>query len=240
MSKTDEVDVQQAEQEAQEAADLVAALEKRYVRGDDTVTPEVLSAQEGLSRFARLGVERARRKVEKAQAEARLASANSLRAEVDGYALGIGGRLVELLRAVEAAEAAVTEAVSEHNGKVGSWRKQMAELNIPLDLGAPVPPAEDGQLALGHGGEVHAGRRVLKLVDGGQLLENVRRPQQPEDREKFYAGVGETDAELPEPDEKFYYRKGERILPYSKKLSDAEVRAWGLTPISQAEAWGQE
>lgn len=54
--------VSDAEQEAAEADALIEALEERVREGDDTVTPDQIEAQRGVSRFARLRADAARRK----------------------------------------------------------------------------------------------------------------------------------------------------------------------------------
>lgn len=69
-------EVEQAEQEATEAAQLLAALEERVREGDEQVTPQQLAQARELGRFAALRTEAARRKAERAaakEAEARRA-----------------------------------------------------------------------------------------------------------------------------------------------------------------------
>ncbi|MER5401661.1 hypothetical protein [Streptomyces sp. NPDC002599] len=63
-------DVAQAEAEAREADDLLAALEERVRDGDDQVTPQQLAEQRELSGFAKLRAEAARRKANRAAAKA--------------------------------------------------------------------------------------------------------------------------------------------------------------------------
>lgn len=65
---TDEVTA--AEQEAAEAVQLLDALEEAVRDGNPEVTPQQLTEQRELGRFARLRAEAARRKVERAAAEA--------------------------------------------------------------------------------------------------------------------------------------------------------------------------
>ncbi|MGW7457157.1 hypothetical protein [Streptomyces sp. NPDC054797] len=64
----DEVTI--AEREEGEAKQLLAALEEAVLDGDIMITPQQLTEQRELSRFARLRAEAARRKVERVAAEA--------------------------------------------------------------------------------------------------------------------------------------------------------------------------
>ncbi|WP_052874790.1 hypothetical protein [Streptomyces sp. NBC_01439] len=62
--------IEQAEQEATEAEQLLAALEERVREGDEQVTADQLAGARELGRFAKLRAEAARRKADRAAADA--------------------------------------------------------------------------------------------------------------------------------------------------------------------------
>ncbi|ACZ84837.1 hypothetical protein [Streptosporangium roseum] len=133
----DHADVQAAETEAAEAAELLAALEERVLDGDATVTHAQLAEHRDLLNFAQMRAQAARRKADKEQAAARRTEYEALAAEVaalDGQAapvraayaeaLAALGRLVdveaELSDRVRAAHARTAQArtVAEEHGEV--------------------------------------------------------------------------------------------------------------------------
>ncbi|MEU2596970.1 hypothetical protein ABZ669_06830 [Streptomyces hirsutus] len=116
-------EVAQADAEAREADDLLAALEERVRDGDDKDTPQQISEQRELGRFARLRAEAARRKAERTAADAedkrrRKLTADALalveqqgdRAPVaDGYERARAA-LVDMLTMADAHDQVVSEA----------------------------------------------------------------------------------------------------------------------------------
>ncbi|MGW3352571.1 hypothetical protein ACWDA3_55560 [Nonomuraea rubra] len=140
-TKTEVDEIGQAEREAADADQLVAALEERVREGDESVTPEQIAAQRELGKFARLRAEGARRKAEKARRAVREQAMAELADEMRA-----AGRdeeqLVAAIDTFESALRALGEAVAGHNQRVVEWRKRMQALDIPHD---------------GHGGPEHAG-----------------------------------------------------------------------------------
>ncbi|MGY3202667.1 hypothetical protein [Streptomyces sp. TE5632] len=116
-------EVVHAEAEAREADDLLAALEERVRDGDDKVTPQQLTEQRELGRFARLRAEAARRKAERTAAAAKEKRRQTLTADalalaeeradrapvVDAYERARAA-LVDVLTMADAHDQAVTEA----------------------------------------------------------------------------------------------------------------------------------
>ncbi|MDT0382400.1 hypothetical protein RM572_26935 [Streptomyces sp. DSM 42041] len=104
-------EVTAAEQEAREADDLLAALEERVRDGDDKITPQQLTEQRELGRFARLRAEAARRKADRAAAKA----AEKHRAEQIARAVDLAdtkGNRAAIAAKYDAALAAVAELVA--------------------------------------------------------------------------------------------------------------------------------
>jgi hypothetical protein len=236
---TTEADVAAAEAEAAEAEALVAALEKSVIDGDDSITPDQLTTQEGLSRFARLRAEATRRKAARSKEAARLAAANGLREEMEAYAFGSGKALAKRLRAVAAAEEAFLAAAKDHNGKVMSWLGRAEKIGIPESDMRPVPPAEDGRLAIGRrGGTIHVGRRLLEPFDGLGMLKMHR--DKPDHRSKVYENLEGIDAELPNPTSQHFYRgAGGAIVGVDIPFTPDEVKRNGLTKLTRKQAWGE-
>lgn len=103
-----------AEAEAGEAERLESALEERITSGDGAVTADELHERRSLVRFARLRVEAARHKRDRAQAEAadrrRTETVEAIRAELDAHSVdhlaaryaAAQAALVDLIDAVQA------------------------------------------------------------------------------------------------------------------------------------------
>lgn len=126
--------VSQAEQEAAEADALVAALEERVRDGDDTVTPQQITEQRELGRFAKLRAEAARRKAERAAQ----AAAEKEREEKHGQALALlntGPASVDRLAAAYAAAQEAIEAFLATSDAFDDAVNQAARLL--RDAGAP-------------------------------------------------------------------------------------------------------
>jgi hypothetical protein len=236
---TDE-DVKAAEAAADEAEALVAALEERVAAGDEEVTPDQLTAQEGLSRFAKLRAEATRRKAITAKAAARLSAAKELRKEIDEYATGSGQTFAENLRAVAAAEETFRRNIADHNAKVHAWRRRMQDLGIPFADGRPYPPDEDANLALGRDGGalvLQAGRRQFEIVAAETLIESHRIHGR---EEAVYAVLEAVDGPLPESTAQHFYRgSGGAVIAVDVAFTDDEIKRLGMVKISRKDAWGK-
>ncbi len=119
-----------AEVEAAEAEQLLQSLEEAVIAGDATVTPDDITRQDGLSRFARLRVEATRRKAAEAAVAARKAAIASIRDEV---AADVATDSDELLEAFESAHAASVEffnLAAAHNARLDSWRTRLQQLGV--------------------------------------------------------------------------------------------------------------
>ncbi|RAY13603.1 hypothetical protein DPM19_18160 [Actinomadura craniellae] len=218
-------DVAQAEQEADEAAALVDALERRVVDGDEDITPEEIANAEQLGRFARLRAKATQVRAERTARANRLRACDELRAEILAYADTSGPRFTGLLRDVEQAVNAFTTAVNERNAITRGWYQRMRELSVPDHLNPlPVPPAEHGQLGLvpgtgtfqEQGRALAAGRRRVPVrVDAGGFLTRlmdalkVERPRVREEQlTRLYEALGTLDRHAPDIDPGIRYFRG--------------------------------
>lgn len=159
--------VNAAEQEAAEAAELVAVLEDRVREGDESVTPEEIASARDLGRFAKLRAEATRRKATRAKAAARLAACEDLAAEMRA-AEHNDEQIIAALGAVEAALTNLTEVVGAHNHNVGQWRRRMQELAVEAGT---VPATEHGGLVHDqHGAWVAVGATRFSRLSAGALI----------------------------------------------------------------------
>lgn len=233
-------DAESLDREATAAAELAVELERRYINGDEQVTPEQIAEQEKLGRWAKLKAERARRGAEKAKAAARLDAANALRVEVEAYAKGVGKRLAADLEAITAAEGKLLADADEHDTNVLEFRRRAEALGVAVSDGRPLPPAKDGRLALGRSASVvlHAGRRSLELVHGKALLDNFRTHAH---REDVVAATGRIDAESAEPEGDLYFYRGSGggVIVMDRPLPDEQIKRDGIKVLTRAEAWGE-
>lgn len=236
----EDVDVTSAEQEAAEAEALVASLERKIREGDDGVSHDQLTSTRSLAEFARLRVQGIRAKAAKARAARRTAAAEALRAEVEAYAKGVGGKLADGLRAIQAAEDAFVAVADEHDAKVLEWRKRANALGIPESDGRPMPPAEDGRLALprADGSGLQAGRRHLELAHGKGTLERFRTHT---DRAALVAVIARLDAEQAEPEGDLYFYRGAGggVHVMDHPIPDEQLKRDGITVLTREEAWGE-
>lgn len=159
---TDE-DVVTTEQEAAEAEAEIGRLEERVLAGDETVTPEQIEKQRGLSRFAKLRAEAAARKAARSKQAERLKRCDALRQEIEAHSTGVGEQLAKALRKAEAALTAVYELEVERNRKVGEWRARAHDLGVPEHRSPFAPPAE----------HAHLGLEARKIIAGRRRLDNV-------------------------------------------------------------------
>lgn len=253
-------DVAAAEQEAAEAEQLAAALEERVREGDDTVTPEQVTSQRELGRFARLRVEAARRKAARAAEAARLERCKTLAADINAYAEGSGQKFADLLHTAEDAVRAFLTAVDERNDHIRGWRQEMTDLGVPAHGNPTVPSKEHGQLGhFDHPWQIIAGHRrmipvrpemwvshMLSVVlgDPGTALTSLQVPWPggSPDAQTLYSGLAAIDAPQAEPDStgKFFYRgPGGAVVMYDKPFSREDVKRLDLTPVSAKDAWGE-
>jgi hypothetical protein len=230
-------DVAAAEAAADDAQALVAELEERVANGDESVTEDDIVAQESLGRFARRRVEATRRKAAAAKAAARLRECEALAKEIEGYTSGSGEHFASLLQAVQDAREAFTAALTAHNEKLGGWAVRAAALGVGVHDGRPVPPAEDGRLALGRGAEIlRAGRRQLYTVDSKHYLALV----DSSDAGAAVANLRSIDAPTPEDTATHFYRgENGQVICRDRPYSDEELTYVNVTAISRAEAWGE-
>jgi len=124
-------EVAQAEQEADEASALVAALEERIRSGDDTVTAAELDDAHKLSRFARLRRDAAHRKAAAARAaqvaNARTRHADQIKAAVNSGALDVR----PVANAYAAMRDAVTAFVTAANAYNQAWTQARTAIDNP-------------------------------------------------------------------------------------------------------------
>lgn len=140
-----------AEDEATEAAALVATLEERVKDGDESVTPAELESARQLKGFAKLRQEAAARKAKKAREAERQRLLGELRTEIEAASPTSRAELAELFKTAEAAVLAFVAACGERNATVSSWQHRMIALGVPT-LTTPQPPAEHQYMA--HAGDV--------------------------------------------------------------------------------------
>ncbi|WP_127353902.1 hypothetical protein [Actinacidiphila soli] len=125
-------EVTQAEAEAREADNLLAALEERVRDGDSKVTPQQLAEQRELGRFAKLRAEAARRKAERAAADA----AETERARVIAQAVTLVEQAdpAKVAAAYDAARTAVAElvaAVAAHDDAMREAAALLRQVEAP-------------------------------------------------------------------------------------------------------------
>ncbi|MDH2393355.1 hypothetical protein QCN29_32245 [Streptomyces sp. HNM0663] len=156
--------VEQAEQEAAEAEQLLAALEERVRDGDEHVTAQQLADARELGRFAKLRAEAARRKAERAAAKEaerqradRLAQAAAMAAP--GGPLDADTLAATYATARDAVRAFVT-ASEAYNAAIGEAARLLAAADVPDSSGGEHPAP---------GAMARWGTRTLRLADGTAL-----------------------------------------------------------------------
>lgn len=103
--------VDEAEEEAREAGALAEALEERVRDGDDTVSPDQVAKARELAGFARLRVEAARRRADKAKQEAVSQQVSEVGAEARAFASEIASRADDVQELAGKAETVLRELV---------------------------------------------------------------------------------------------------------------------------------
>ncbi|MEU3277295.1 hypothetical protein [Streptomyces antibioticus] len=166
--------IEQAEQEAAEAEQLLAALEERVRDGDEHVTAQQLADARELGRFATLRAEAARRKAERATAQAaererqrRTERALALLAERNPQTLAVKyaaarDALAEFIAASDAFDDTVTEAAALLRA---AGAPQCA--GAPEDMEGPPASATAPRWHAGFSGAtVHLGGVDVRHADG--------------------------------------------------------------------------
>jgi hypothetical protein len=154
--------VQRAQAEADEAAQLAAALEERVLDGDDDVTPDQIASARELGRFALLRAEASRRKAELAKKAERLRVLGDLAEEMRA-ADRDDEQIIGALDAFEAALKALGEAVGAHNARLGDWRRRMQAQAVPAHRG------DAGHGIRDDAGLAYAEHGVSVSVDGARF-----------------------------------------------------------------------
>lgn len=140
--------IEQAEQEAAEAEQFLDALEEAVRDGNPEVTPQQLTEQRELGRFARLRAEAARRKVERAAADA----AEQERARTVARAVRLVENIADPTKVAAAydnartAIAALLDAVNTHDDAVSEAAQLLRKAGAPAMTRA-APPAGDWEYA---------------------------------------------------------------------------------------------
>ncbi|RPK93778.1 hypothetical protein [Streptomyces sp. ADI98-10] len=157
-----DTNVAAAVQEADEAANLAAALEERVRNGDDTITPEQIANARELGNFAQLRADATRRQAEDAKRDARLADLTQLKADIDAHTESTDTD--QLVDNIYEALLAYTQHFTAHNERVNQWRARMLELDVPKVRGAIDLHTEHAHLGL-NGHDLYVGDTVYGPVD---------------------------------------------------------------------------
>ncbi|MES9804977.1 hypothetical protein [Streptomyces cinereoruber] len=246
-------DVADAEQEAQEAAALVTALEERVRDGDDTVTPEQIASARELSNFARLRADATARKATEAKRTARLAACEELRSEIDDYQADNGDQAVKLLDTAYAALVAYITHVQDHNDLIRSWRERMTQLKVPQHSSPTIPPAEHANLGQGHHSAVVAGSTEYRPLTPWPALDHIITAARQHDRrgpntEAVAAqelakakknAVGIAPRTIAPAGRVHYRTPGGVVFSYNPQEapSPEDVQRLGLEPLTEEEAY---
>ncbi|WP_017577171.1 hypothetical protein [Nocardiopsis kunsanensis] len=128
-----------ADNEAAEADRRVEDLEEQVRNGDDTITADHIEQQRGLSRFAKLRAEAARRKAARNQAKQRRRDIDAVAADIDAQGDDTA-RLIELRNQAESAIEAFAAACEERNQWVRHTAARLRSLDVPArNEGEPDP-----------------------------------------------------------------------------------------------------
>lgn len=250
-------EVAAAEAEAREAEALVRELENRVIAGDDSVTPDQITAQESLSRFARLRVKFTSDKASKAHEAARLQACEALAKEIQSASKPEGAVLAKSLESVVRAFRSFSEAVEARNVRVLEWRKRAEALGVPEHSHPVPPPAKHGRVGLTPNGGAYglagviAGPVRVEQIDRDVLLSRALDLLTREETFKHIPGVdagADLFGELESIDQvtaepagpRFYYRgTGGGVIEKDRQFTDEEIRILGVTKISRHEAYGE-
>lgn len=158
----------QAEQEAEEAARLVDALEERVRQGDPDITPEQIEQQRDLAGFAKLRAEATARRVERARQAARLRELGDLADEMRARSAEDATTYAALLQTIENAVIELVTYTRDRDETIHGWRRIMHDQGIPMGPGGHgrVQPEHQGRVGWGENGN----RPVF--VDG-DLIEHI-------------------------------------------------------------------
>ncbi|MFJ6483964.1 hypothetical protein ACIQK6_28140 [Streptomyces sp. NPDC091682] len=156
--------IEQAEQEATEAEQLLAALEERVREGDEQVTADQLAGARELGRFAKLRAEAARRKADRAAADAAERQRADLLARAAGMSIP-GGPLDTA--ALAATYATARDAVHTFIAASETYNAAIADA-ARLLTAAGVPDSSTGQYPE-PGALAYWGTQTLRLADGSSI-----------------------------------------------------------------------
>ncbi|SDP74167.1 hypothetical protein SAMN04487914_13248 [Arthrobacter sp. ok909] len=248
-----DAEVAAAESEAREAEALVRQLENRVIEGDATVTPDQISAQESLSRFARLRAQFTVNKAAKAQEAARLQACEALNAEIAAHAKDDGRRFSDQLKTAVDALRAFHDAVEERNVKVREFRQRAQALGVPEQLHTGPVPATHGGVRLTPGGDagmsagVKVGRLRVDGVDADTFMNRALDLLVREGKlkilgfidagEDLFGDLVRIDEEVPENTAKHFYRgPNGTVFRKDDPFTADEIKRAELTVITKAEA----
>jgi hypothetical protein len=171
-------EVAQAEAEAREADNLLAALEEKVRDGDDDITPAALAEQRELSRFAKLRAEAARRKATRTAAAAEEKRRQKLTREavalVDGPA--DPRKVVEAYATARTALAALLDTTQAHDSAMHQAAELLRQASAPAIR--QVTSDEDGYARPGKASRTeptveHANGSAAVSVEDGKVRHAV-------------------------------------------------------------------
>lgn len=153
--------IEQAEQEATEAEQLLAALEERVREGDEQVTADQLAGARELGRFAKLRAEAARRKADRAAADTAERQRTDLLARAAAMTAPGGPLDADSLAATYAAARdairTFVTASEGYNDAIGDAARLLAAAGIPDSTNHAAP---------GGGAVARWGNDAFRMADG--------------------------------------------------------------------------
>lgn len=173
LAEVTDADVEQAEQEAAEAAQLVHALEERVRDGDDTVTHDEIEHARSLGRFAQLRADATRRKADRAKAAAHAQALAQLRTEIlDGISGGPSSAAAvhAALDGVDKAIAKFLTAADKHNLWHAGIRERIRDL---CQVAPDATRGADEQSGIAYGDEARHGQDPAWIAAGDETIEEV-------------------------------------------------------------------
>ncbi|MGW8438808.1 hypothetical protein ACWGKS_26975 [Nocardiopsis sp. NPDC055879] len=162
-----------ADTEATEAARRVEELEEQVRNGDDTITADHIEQQRGLSRFAKLRAEAARRKTARKQAKQRRHDIDTVTADIDAQTDDTR-RLVELRAQAETAVEAFVNACEDRNQWVRSTVGRLHNLDVPAqNQGEPDPSGTTWYTGAGGAVVITPNGRINEVKTGMHVADAV-------------------------------------------------------------------
>ncbi len=167
-------EVDQAEQEAADAADLVTALEERVRSGDDTLTPAEIETQRDVANFARLRAEAITRKLQRSREAQRLRVLGDLADEMRTRTADDAGTYGRLLATFEDALTELITFTRDRDEQLNRWRLVMHGQGVPMGPGGygHVQPERQGRVGWGENGDrpVFVDGEILEHIEPGTIL----------------------------------------------------------------------